>query len=62
MKINKELMKQYQKDYRVTHTQLVATIPNDLATKLKMQLKKDGMSYTKFLKISIQEYLDGKKL
>lgn len=55
-------MKDYMRKYRTTHTQLVASIPSDLAKKLKDSLKRDKMSYTKFILKSIQEYLDGKKL
>ena len=53
-------MKDYMKQYRTTHTQLVASIPAELAAHLKDQLKKDGMSYTKFLIKAIHEYLNKK--
>ena len=50
----------YMKQYRTTHTQLVASIPAELAAHLKDQLKKDGLSYTKFLINAIQDYLNKK--
>lgn len=53
-------MKDYMKQYRTTHTQLVASIPAELAAHLKDQLKKDGLSYTKFLIKAIQDYLNKK--
>ena len=53
-------MKDYMKEYRTTHTQLTACIPAEIAAKLKSQLKKDGMSYTKFLLQAIHNYLNKK--
>lgn len=55
--MDKELMKEYQRDYRVTHSQLTATLPADLVQRLKMQLKRDGMSYTEFIRRAILDYL-----
>lgn len=56
-KIDKETRNRYQKDYRINNTQLVVSIPNELAVQLKMQLKKDGTTYAKFVKAAIQDYL-----
>lgn len=53
-------MKDYMKQYRTTHTQLTASIPAEIADQLKSQLKKDGMSYAKFLMKAIQDYLNKK--
>ena len=53
-------MKEYMKQYRTTHTQLVASIPSGMADQLKKKLKKDGMSYTKFLLQAIHNYLNKK--
>ena len=49
---------EYYKKYRKSNlTQLSAAIPKDLAGEFKDKLKRDGLSFSQFLKNAISTYL-----
>lgn len=53
----------YFKQYRKSNlTQLSAAIPKEIADPFREKLKKDGISFSKFLKESIKLYMEGKFL
>lgn len=51
----------YFKQYRKSNlTQLSAAIPKEIADPFKEKLKRDGMSFSEFLKSAINLYMKGK--
>ena len=57
--MDKDLMREYQRDYRVTHSQLTVTLPTQLVTAFKMKLKRDNLTYAEFIRRAIAAYLSG---
>lgn len=59
--IKKENWNVYQNDYRRNHyAQLSAYLDPSLVIPFKDKLKKEGLSYTSFLRSAISEYLEKK--
>lgn len=53
---------EYYKNYRKTNLrQLTASIPAKIADPFREKLKKDGISFSKFLKNAIDKYMKGEK-